>query len=239
MDSAPLIGITGKRRSGKDLKGSLKVMGDLPLDVYWDDYAQGIISAGGIPVWLPVGADPTLYIERLDGLLMSGGADIQPEIYGAEIDPKTFNPEPIRDEFEISLLDAAFKSATPVAGICRGLQIINVYSGGSLFQDVPTHAIRDKAPSTEAHTVTMAENSILEEIYGGSRMVNSLHHQSIERIGEGLRVSAQAEDGGVEGIEHEALPVVAVQWHPEMLTSRDSDPLFRWLVEQACAGSSE
>ena len=141
--------------------------------------------------------------------------------------------------FEISLLDAAFKSATPVAGICRGLQIINVYSGGSLFQDVPTHAIRDKAPSTEAHTVTMAENSILEEIYGGSRMVNSLHHQSIERIGEGLRVSAQAEDGGVEGIEHEALPVVAVQWHPEMLTSRDSDPLFRWLVEQACAGSSE
>ena len=70
-------------------------------------------------------------------------------------------------------------------------------------------------------------------------MVNSLHHQSIERIGEGLRVSAQAEDGGVEGIEHEALPVVAVQWHPEMLTSRDSDPLFRWLVEQACAGSSE
>ena len=112
MDSAPLIGITGKRRSGKDLKGSLKVMGDLPLDVYWDDYAQGIISAGGIPVWLPVGADPTLYIERLDGLLMSGGADIQPEIYGAEIDPKTFNPEPIRDEFEISLLDAAFSDGS-------------------------------------------------------------------------------------------------------------------------------
>ncbi|MEC7923819.1 MAG: gamma-glutamyl-gamma-aminobutyrate hydrolase family protein [Actinomycetota bacterium] len=233
MNNAPLIGITGKRKSGKDLRGSLKIMGDLPLDVYWDDYAQGILAAGGIPVFLSLGVDPALYVERLDGVLMSGGADIEPGRYGAELDPKTFNPEPIRDEFECSLLEAAYESSLPIAGVCRGLQMINVFSGGSLFQDVPTHAVRDKPPSTETHTVRMAENSVLEELYGTSREVNSLHHQSVDRIGEDLRVSATSEDGGVEGVEHESLPVVAVQWHPEMLTSRDSDPLFRWLVNQA------
>ena len=78
MSNAPLIGITGKRRSGADLRGNLEVMSDLQLDVYWVDYAQGILAAGGVPVFLPLGVDPALYIERIDGLLMSGGADIQP-----------------------------------------------------------------------------------------------------------------------------------------------------------------
>ena len=239
MHNAPLIGITGKRRTGRDLRGSLKVMGDLSLDVYWVDYAQGILAAGGIPVFLPLGVDPALYVERIDGLLMSGGTDIEPMLYGAETDPKTFNPEPIRDVFETALLDAAFESALPIAGICRGLQMINVFSGGSLFQDVPTHAIRDKPPSTEIHTVTMTENSVLEGLYGSSREVNSLHHQSVDRVGEGLRVTARSEDGGIEGVEHESLPVVAVQWHPEMLTSRDSDPLFEWIVNEAHSNRAE
>ena len=80
MSPAPLIGITGKRRSGKDLKGSLQVMGDLHFDVYWVDYAQGILSAGGVPVFLPLNVNPDLYINRLDGILMSGGADIHPNL---------------------------------------------------------------------------------------------------------------------------------------------------------------
>ena len=233
MNKAPLIGITGKRRTGADLKGSLQVMGHLQFDVYWVDYSQGILAAGGIPVFLPLGVDPALYVERLDGLLMSGGADIQPERYGAKPAPETYKPEPIRDEFEVALLDAAFDRELPVAGICRGLQIINVHAGGSLIQDVPTHAVRDKPPATEAHTVNIVENTLLEELYGPSRKVNSLHHQSIGEIGDGLLVTARSEDGIVEGIEHGSLPVVAVQWHPEMMNTRDTDPLFQWLVSAA------
>ena len=139
MSPAPLIGITGKRRSGKDLKGSLQVMGDLHFDVYWVDYAQGILSAGGVPVFLPLDVNPDLYINRLDGILMSGGADIHPNLYGEEPAPETYKPEPLRDEFETALLDAVCEYELPVAGICRGLQMINVYFGGNLIQDVPEH----------------------------------------------------------------------------------------------------
>jgi putative glutamine amidotransferase len=208
-------------------------MSDLNLDVYWVDYAHGILAAGGIPVFLPLGVDPTQYVERIDGLLMSGGADIEPELYGADPIPETSNPEPIRDEFEIALLESAFECELPIAGICRGLQMINVHTGGSLFQDVPTHAVRDKPPSSQVHTVSIDQGSTLADLYGTSRNVNSLHHQSIDRLGEELRVAAWSEDGGIEGIEHESLPVIAVQWHPEMMDSRDSDPLFQWLVNQS------
>ena len=98
---------------------------------------------------------------------------------------------------------------------------------------MPTHAVRDKPPATEAHTVNIVENTLLEELYGPSRKVNSLHHQSIGEIGDGLLVTARSEDGIVEGIEHGSLPVVAVQWHPEMMNTRDTDPLFQWLVSAA------
>lgn len=233
MPPAPLIGITGKRASGKDLRGELKVMGDVDLDVFWGDYAQGILAAGGIPVFLPLGADPIKYVERIDGLLMSGGADIEPELYGADPIPETVNPEPVRDEFETALLKSALQYEIPIAGICRGLQMINVHTGGSLFQDVPTHAIHDKPPSSQVHTVSIDKDSTLADLYGTSRNVNSLHHQSIDRLGEGLRVTAWSEDGGIEGIEHKSLPVIAVQWHPEMMDTRDSDPLFKWLVNEA------
>jgi len=233
MPPAPLIGITGKRAIGKDLQGELKVMGDMRLDVFWVDYAQGILAAGGIPVFLPLGVDPIQYVERIDGLLMSGGADIEPELYGADQIPETFKPEPVRDEFETALLKSAFEYEIPIAGICRGLQMINVHTGGSLFQDVPTHAIHDKPPSSQVHTVSIDQGSILADLYGTSRNVNSLHHQSIDRLGEELRVAAWSEDGGIEGIEHKSLPVIAVQWHPEMMDSRDTDPLFEWLVNQA------
>ena len=233
MSPAPLIGITGKRGYGKDLKGSFQVMGHLHVDVYWVDYAQGVISAGGVPVFLPLDVNPDLYINRLDGILMSGGADIHPNLYGEEPAPETYKPEPLRDEFETALLDAVCEYELPVAGICRGLQMINVYFGGSLIQDVPEHAVRDKPPNSEVHTVILDEASTLGGLYGPSREVNSLHHQSIDRLGKDLAATATSQDGGIEGIEHESLPLVAVQWHPEMMNTRDNDPLFKWLIHQA------
>ena len=233
VEQKPLIGITGRRRKGEMLRGSLKVMNHLPFDVYWVDYAQGVIAAGGVPVFLPLSLDPAEIIPRLDGLLMSGGADIDPKRYGAEPEPELQSIEPARDEFELKILELVYECELPVAGICRGLQILNVHAGGSLYQDVPPHSVRDKAPSTRVHDITTEKGSILEKLYGEKLEVNSLHHQSIKTLGKHFSASATSNDGIVEGIEHSQLPIVAVQWHPEMLDTRDSDPIFKWLVSKA------
>ena len=233
VEQKPLIGITGRRRKGEMLRGSLKVMNHLPFDVYWVDYAQGVIAAGGVPVFLPLSLDPAEIIPRLDGILMSGGADIDPKRYGAEPEPELQSIEPARDEFELKILELVYECELPVAGICRGLQILNVHAGGSLYQDVPPHSVRDKAPSTRVHDITTEKGSILEKLYGEKLEVNSLHHQSIKTLGRHFSASATSNDGIVEGIEHSQLPIVAVQWHPEMLDTRDSDPIFRWLVSKA------
>tara|TARA_Y100000996_G_scaffold88329_1_gene61828 strand:- start:1950 stop:2669 length:720 start_codon:yes stop_codon:yes gene_type:complete len=233
VEQKPLIGITGRRRKGEMLRGSLKVMNHLPFDVYWVDYAQGVIAAGGVPVFLPLSLDPAEIIPRLDGILMSGGADIDPKRYGAEPEPELQSIEPARDEFELKILELVYECELPVAGICRGLQILNVHAGGSLYQDVPPHSVRDKAPSTRVHDITTEKGSILEKLYGEKLEVNSLHHQSIKTLGKHFSASATSNDGIVEGIEHSQLPIVAVQWHPEMLDTRDSDPIFRWLVSKA------
>ncbi|MDP6298829.1 MAG: gamma-glutamyl-gamma-aminobutyrate hydrolase family protein [Acidimicrobiales bacterium] len=238
MTTKPLIGITGKRRKGEDLRGNLRVMNALSFDLFWVDYAEGILAAGGMPVFLPLGLDPEMIVERLDGILMSGGADISPALYGAEPQPELGAVEPVRDQFELDLLKAATERELPVAGICRGLQILNVYAGGNLFQDIPPHAVRDKPPTTRVHEVTIEKGSVLEDLYGSTTQVNSLHHQSIDRVGKGFVVTARSEDTGVEGIEHEDLPIIAVQWHPEMLDTRDNDPLFKWLVDQAMSLAS-
>ena len=233
MTTKPLIGITGKRRKGEDLRGSLRVMSALSFDVFWVDYAEGILAAGGIPVFLPLGIEPKEIINHLDGILMSGGADISPELYGADPEPGLGAVEPIRDQFELDLLDVAYEREMPIAGICRGLQILNVSAGGSLFQDIPPHAVRDKPPTARVHEVTIEKGATLEGLYGSKAQVNSLHHQSIDRVGKEFLVTARSADAGVEGIEHESLPIIAVQWHPEMLDTRDSDPLFKWLVDKA------
>lgn len=233
VEQKPLIGITGRRRKGEMLRGSLKVMNHLPFDVYWVDYAQGVIAAGGVPVFLPLSLDPAEIIPRLDGILMSGGADIDPKRYGAEPEPELQSIEPARDEFELKILELVYECELPIAGICRGLQILNVHAGGSLYQDVPPHSVRDKAPSTRVHDITTEKGSILEKLYGEKLEVNSLHHQSIKTLGKHFSASATSNDGIVEGIEHSQLPIVAVQWHPEMLDTRDSDPIFKWLVSKA------
>ena len=229
----PLIGITGSRRKGENLRDGLEVMNDLSFEAYWVDDAECVIAAGGIPVFLPLSLDPEEFIPRLDGILMSGGADIDPRQYGAEPAPELESIEPIRDEFELKLLKKAYESELPIAGICRGLQILNVYAGGTLFQDIPTHSVRDQPPLSRVHKVTFGDGSILAELYGRSMEVNSLHHQSIAKLGDGFIATGIADDQGVEAIEHCELPILAVQWHPEMLITRDSDPLFRWLIEHS------
>ena len=231
----PLIGLTGRRKNGSQLVGQPESLKHLEGDWYYADYARGVLAAGGLPVHLPLDADPSLFVDRLDGILISGGADVWPERYGATPLPSADPAEHERDDFELALLDAAVSRSLPTLGICRGLQIMNVHAGGTLHQHVPEHARYDVAPTGPIHAITITENSALASLYGTDHQVNSLHHQTIDAVGTDFTVTAAHEDGTVEGLEHRSLPMLAVQWHPEMLNTRDADPVFGWIVEQAAA----
>lgn len=233
MSSVPLIGLTGRRKTAGQIIGTPDSLHHLEGDWFYADYARGILDAGGLPVNLPLDADPTRYIDRLDAILLSGGADIAPDRYGAASETDDFPPEPQRDEFEWQLFTAAAERELPILGICRGLQMVNVASGGSLNQHVPEHAAFDDHPATLLHGLKLETDSVLGSIYPADHRVNSLHHQTVDRVGAGLRVTARSDDQTVEGLEHESLPIVAVQWHPEMLPTRANDPIFSWLVTAA------
>lgn len=233
----PLIGITGRRKRGAQLVGNLDILADMAIDLYYADYGRGVLEAGGIPVHLPLDVDPADLVPHLDGIVLTGGADLAPSRYGHEPVTDAFPPEPFRDDHEFTVLDAAIADNLPVAGICRGLQLMNVHAGGTLNQDVPSHAGFAQSATTEWHGVVFEAESVLAGIYGENRQVNSLHHQTVDQLGDGLRISARSDDGSVEGIEHASLPLVAVQWHPEMLPTRAEDPLFAWLVAAATGRS--
>lgn len=201
-------------------------------------YVDGVVAAGGLPVVLP-SLDPERaapVVDGLDGLLLTGGGDVDPARYGAETDPACGDPDAPRDAWELALIEAARAAATPVLGICRGIQIVNVAFGGTLVQDLPARGIDghdqiDQA-GTEVHRATIAAASRLHRVVGtGSLGINTLHHQAVDRVGDGLVVTAVADDGVVEGLEAPAEPVLAVQWHPELLLDRPAhQAVFDWLV---------
>ena len=228
----PLIGLTGRRKTAAELIGTPESLHGLEGDWFYADYARGVLEAGGLPVNLPLDVDPSLFVDRLDGILFSGGGDITATRYGNTVVDTDGPPEPERDDFELSLFAQATAKELPVLGICRGLQLVNVGSGGTLHQHVPEHAGFTQPPDTLLHDIKLESDSVLASLYGDTHQVNSLHHQTVAELGEGLRVTA-SHDGSVEGIEHESLPIVAVQWHPEMLPTRSNDPIFTWLVQAA------
>lgn len=228
----PLIGLTGRRKKAGQIVGTPEILHDLDGDWFYADYARGVFEAGGLPVNLPLDVDPALYVDRLDGLLLSGGADIGASRYGATPGEADDPAEEERDAFELALFSAAKDKQLPVLGICRGLQLVNVASGGTLHQHVPAHAGFAEPPATLLHDVDFAPGSVLSSIYEPRHQVNSLHHQTVDKVGAGLVVTASHE-GSVEGLEHSSLPIVAVQWHPEMLPTRANDPIFSWLVGAA------
>ena len=179
---------------------------DLHLDVYYCDYARAVIAAGGLPVFLPGSADPAQYADRLDGLLLSGGTDIEPERYGQAPHAELYTREPDRDAFEMALLDGAADAGKPVLGICRGIQVLNVHGGGTLHQHVAPHARHDQPPDSIIHRVDLTEGSLAASLYGPSIQVNSLHHQTIDDLADGYSVTGRSDDGAVEVIEAERRP---------------------------------
>ena len=180
---------------------------------HWTNYKRAIESAGGRAVFSgdPDGAT------ACDGLLLPGGGDLEPWRYG-QSNTASHGLEPERDTAELLLLERFTAVGKPVLGICRGLQVINVFFGGTLIQDLPGHDAVDGGDRLHAvHTAPAA----LFGLFGEESVVNSAHHQAAGRLGSGLRVTQWALDGVIEALEHRTLPVLGVQWHPERLGAND------------------
>ena len=234
----PVIGITPSLESGEH-----KI--HTPTS-----YPKAIIAAGGNPIFFNFTRDETMieaYAEMVDGVLFSGGDDVNPASYGEEQIWGCGDVVPLRDDFEIALLKVLLTKCPekPILGICRGCQILNVGMGGTLYQDLRSQVpgcIRHQQQQSShyaSHKATVAEGSKLHEIYGSTEvMVNSFHHQAVKDLGAGLVITARASDGIVEGFEKPDHPYfVAAQWHPERLVEGphhpEHKPLFQSFVD-AC-----
>lgn len=196
-----------------------------------EDYARSVEQAGALPVLLPTqdASHAARLLERVDGLLLSGGGDLDPALYGRPRHPRLGRVDRRRDEFELALLQEALARDLPLLAICRGQQVLNVARGGTLLQDIPSElegagAHDGKRPRDRAsHEVRLSSRSRLRAILGRDTVaVNSFHHQAVERLGEGLEVGGRCPDDDViEALEMPARRfVVAVQWHPESFWAR-------------------
>ena len=231
----PVIGISAYSQNAR--WGSW----DLPAVLLPRRYTDMVIRAGGLPVLLPPADGVTGVLPRLDGLVLSGGGDLDPALYGAKPHAEAGPPNPARDSAELELCKAALASGLPVLGICRGLQVINVALGGALHQHLPDLVGNDshspEAAGYGSHKVSVASGSQLAAVLGGSEAaVPTHHHQAIDRLGDGLVATAWTDDGVIEAVEfgqpdtsHDRF-MMAVQWHPE---AGDDPSLFAALIAAA------
>lgn len=237
-EARPLIGLSGRRWPAEwiPLFDYTALHGE-EVDVHLSEYPKVIERAGGLPVQLTRNTDPVSIVRRLDGLVMTGGADPDPELYGEEPHPQLGQVERGRDDWELALIRAALDAHIPMLCVCRGAQLLNIALGGTLVQhlDAPEHARWDHPRIDRCHTVRVTPGSRAEELYGAETPTNSLHHQAVGRIGDGVVVTGTTDDGVVEAFEVAGRPeVFAVQWHPEMLSDQ-TDPAFLWLVRESAA----
>lgn len=247
MMKKPVIGITCNY-DFHDAIGTMTNLGGPGQD--WDylamDYANAIVRAGGVPVILPNTEKPEVlddFVRTLDGVICSGGSDVDPHLYGEE--PGGFcGPVFVRrDRQEMQIIRTAYAAKLPLLGICRGLQAMNVCFGGTLIQDLPHetgtyHSIVVYSRNTGVHDVHLEKDSQLAKIYGKRTVkVNSLHHQGIRKLAENATVIGKTADGVIEAMSFSGGNAfcLGVQWHPEMMyDSRDQQKLFTAFI-RACA----
>ena len=212
-----------------------------------DDYVASVEQSGARARVLEVSESPRAVLQTIDGVLLTGGGDVDPVFYGADRHPTVQDAEPGRDEFEIDLAKRALEADLPVLAICRGSQVLNVAAGGTLVQDIPSavttglaHSVAEPKDSL-AHEIRIANDSRLHAALGSAVdsscacRVNSRHHQSVGQLGERLVASATAPDGVIEGIEApDATFCVGVQWHPENFwRTGEFRPLFDAFIAAA------
>lgn len=238
MSRSPLIGITTYHR---DEQGYVRLPGQ---------YADAVRRAGGLPLLLQPGETQLdQLMNLLDGLILSGGGDIDPATYTDENHAEVYWVDQERDEAEFALADAALAADLPMFCICRGFQILNVKLGGSLLTHIPAvmpEAIDHRQPPDQPygpiqHEIRVEGNSWLADIMQSDTVTTaSWHHQAIDRLGDSLKVVATAEDGIIEAVEMNDKPVIAVQWHPELTAANDptQQALFDELVKRARQQSS-
>lgn len=235
----PIIGITSNtmnvHQSGEDF--------GFKVNYTARSVIKAVESAGGIPIIIPLTRDKDIseYIDLFDGLLLVGGQDISPHLYGEEPRQVMGQVSPDRDAHEMRLIKATIEAGKPILGLCRGMQLINVIFGGSLYQYLSEnnkitvqHVQRTMATYT-THSISIAADSYLARVMGQTSRINSFHHQAIKQLGDNLEAVAWSSDNVIEAIESKDKNIVAVQWHPELTAPFDDDSLslFKDLVERA------
>lgn len=237
MSARPVVGISAYSQQAR--WGSW----DLPAVLLPQRYSDMVAAGGGLPVLLPPVPGVAGVLDRLDGLILSGGGDVDPASYGAARDPACGPANPDRDNAELELARQALEAAVPVLGICRGLQVINVVLGGTLIQHLPDVVGHDGHSPEEArhgsHKVSVASGSQLARLLGRTAAdVPTHHHQAIDRLAARLVATAWTDDGVIEAAEFDrasgpgpdAQFMIAVQWHPE---AGDDPSLFDALIAAA------
>ncbi len=231
-----VVALTG-RRLGRTDKWPYSGAAALPYR-----YIDAVLRAGGQPVIVNAASDPKALLARVDALVLTGGPDVDPALYGEQAHANTYGVDAADDEFECALAQAATVRSVPTLAICRGIQILNVARGGTLYQHivddpgVPRHGEPGVAGGAKQHVVALNGDALLADVMGTTRVTASCHHhQAIAELGDGLRVVGRASDGIVEALELDGQFLLAVQWHPE--DTADTDPaqqrLFDALVRQA------
>jgi putative glutamine amidotransferase len=236
----PVIGITTRQPTIETSGGMAKA------HVVNEVYGDAVIAAGGTPILLPPvdPADAAEIIARIDGLLLSGGGDVDPVSYGGTQNSENYAIDPYRDAFEFALVHEARRVGMTTLAICRGLQVVNVALGGTLIGDIPSeigshdHSVRGPGVVDCHQEVTIAADSRVARTIGATVVcVNSIHHQAVRDPGRGLRTAGWAPDGVVEVIDPtDGWPLLAVQWHPEYLAVKQDSAslaLFAGLVRAA------
>ena len=222
MQTYPLIGIAGNHRQD-NTEEDRYILSYAP-----NGFVRGLEKAKAIPVIIPI-SNPELakeFISRVDGLLLAGGQDVSPLLYGEEPHLNLARTYPARDAFEIELIKEAYRQHKPIFAVCRGLQILNVALGGTLYQDIESQYenisvkhTQKTMPSQPTHTIQIASGSELSRVLGTTTPVNSYHHQAVKQLASDFVPVAWSTDGLIEAFESksEDQSVVAVQWHPELL----------------------
>ncbi len=226
MRRIPIIGVT----AGVDEAGHVVVA---------ESYMRAIRSAGGLAViFNPVEMEYEAWyqVQAIDGLVLSGGGDVSPFLFGEEPQRGIGRVDRMRDVWEVALCRMAVKEGKPILGICRGMQVMNIALGGDVYQDIASRADtichrQTSAYGTTWHHVRVAQDSRLGSLFGEVVAVNSYHHQAVRRVADGMTIVAVASDGVTEAIEGREGWFVGVQWHPELLP--DMRPLWRSFIEAA------